>query len=80
MCRILKENGCKNNTEAEPILRRTFWQLHPLALQTLMKQWFYNRKKIDTLLAAADKQTEPTNNDGLTTQYATDSKPTNPVA
>ena len=80
MCNKLKEDGCKNNTEAEPILRRTFWRLHSTVLQTLMKQWFYNRGKIDVLLAAAENQTELINNDGLTTEYTTDSKPTNAVA
>jgi hypothetical protein len=80
MCIKLKQSGCKTDTEAEPILRRTFWNFRPSALQTLMKQWFYNRQKIDVLLAAAENQTESINNDGLTTQYTTDSKPTNTIA
>ena len=76
MCIKLKESGCKTDTESEPILRRTFWNFRPSALQTLMKQWFYNREKIDVLLAEVDVETNAEKHDGLPTKSA-DSGATN---
>jgi len=83
MCKKLKEDGCKNNTEAEKRVGIQLWHMSPSSIQILVKQWFYNREKIDLLLALSELQTDKPNtinHDGLTTQYSADSNPTNTVA
>jgi hypothetical protein len=76
LCNKLKEDGCKNNTEAEKKICILMWHMTPSSIQTLVKQWFYNREKIDLLLAEVDVETETTKNDGLATK-STDSTFTN---
>jgi len=79
MCNKLKEDGCKNNTEAEKKIGIQMWHMNRSSISALVKQWFYNREKIDVLLALADIQTETTNtanNDGIANQ-SSDSGSTN---
>jgi len=50
MCNKLKREGCKTSEEAESILSKVFWDLSRSKIHTLVKDWFYNREKIDLLL------------------------------
>ena len=76
MCNKLKKDGCKTSTEAEKRIGNAMWHMTSSSIQTLVKQWFYNREKIDVLIAEVDVETNAEKHDGLPTK-STDSGATN---
>ena len=58
LCIQLKEHSCKTSSEAEREIYKVFWNLSYSQIHSLVKHWFHNREKIDTIFAAESRATK----------------------